>query len=30
MLTSPDGKRVEISLDAICRLLADPPSMLRR
>lgn len=22
MLTSPDGKRVEVSLDAVCRLLA--------
>lgn len=30
MLTSPDGKNVLVSIDAIRRLLADPPPMLRQ
>ena len=30
ILTSPDGKRVDISLQAICKILADPPPMLAR
>lgn len=29
MLTSPDGKNIQVSLDAICRLIAKPPPMLR-
>jgi hypothetical protein len=29
MLTSPDGKNVQISLDAICKLIANPPPMVR-
>lgn len=29
MLTSPDGKRVEVDLDAIVKLLENPPPMLR-
>lgn len=30
LLTSPDGKRIEVSLDAVCKLLANPPPMLAR
>jgi hypothetical protein len=30
MLTSPDGKNIQVSLDAICKLMANPPLMLRR
>lgn len=30
MLTSPDGKRLQVSLEAICKLLANPPPMLTR
>ena len=30
LLTSPDGKTVEVKLDAICALLSNPPPMLAR
>lgn len=30
LLTSPDGKRIQVSLDAICKLLREPPIMLMR
>lgn len=29
MLTSLDGKNVQVSLEAICKLLENPPPMLR-
>jgi hypothetical protein len=29
VLISPDMKRVEVNLDAICRLIANPPPMIR-
>lgn len=30
LLTSPDGKRIEVSIEAICKLLGSPPHMLTR
>ncbi len=29
MLTSPDGKTIQVKLSAVCKLLANPPPMLR-
>jgi hypothetical protein len=30
MLTSPDGKNIQVSLDAICELIRNPPRMLQQ